>query len=47
MRQTDFFPASTTILRTPVWYDSAARDDHPLPLSFGDYTVTPGAAGEH
>lgn len=47
MSQTDFFPAPTTILRTPVWYDGAARDDHPLPLSLGDYTVTPGAAGEH
>lgn len=31
----------------PVWYDGVARDDHPLPLSLGDYTVTPGAAGEH
>lgn len=47
MSQTDFFPAQTTILRMPVWYDGAVRDDHPLPLSLGDYKVTPGAAGEH
>lgn len=46
MSQTDFFPASTTILRTPVWYDGAARDDRPLPLSLSDYKVTPGAAGD-
>lgn len=46
MSQTDFFPEDTTILRTPVWYDGVARDDHPLPLSLGDYKVTPGAAGE-
>lgn len=46
MSQTDFFPASTTILRTPVWYDGTARDDRPLPLSLDDYKVTPGTAGE-
>lgn len=46
MSQTDFFPAPITILRAPAWYDSAARDDHSLPLSSGDYKVTPGMSGE-
>jgi hypothetical protein len=46
MSQTDFFPVPTTILRAPVWYDDAVRDDHPLPLLPGDYKVTPGAGNE-
>ncbi|MES2251530.1 MAG: hypothetical protein V4645_29970 [Pseudomonadota bacterium] len=47
MSQTDFFPEATTILRTPVWYDGVARDDHPLPHALGDYKVTPGVGAEH
>lgn len=46
MSQTDFSPEATTILRVPVWYDGAARDEHPLPLSLGEYKVTPAATGE-
>lgn len=47
MSQTDFFSESSTILRTPVWYDGATRDDHPLPLSPDDYKVFPDTAGGH
>ena len=46
MSQTDFFPASTTILRMPTWLGRDVTQDHHLPHALGDYKVTPGAAGE-
>ncbi|MNL47478.1 hypothetical protein D3C87_1702690 [compost metagenome] len=46
MSQTDFFPASTTILRMPTWLGRDVTQDHRLPHAIGDYKVTPGTAGE-
>lgn len=47
MSQTDFFPASTTILRMPTWLGQNVTQDHPLPHALGDYKVLPGTADEH
>ncbi|MNV54276.1 hypothetical protein D3C71_1464620 [compost metagenome] len=46
MNQTDFFTASTTILRMPTWLGRDVTQDHHLPHAIGDYKVTPGAADE-
>ncbi|MET3373581.1 hypothetical protein ABIC89_002643 [Variovorax boronicumulans] len=46
MSQTDFFPASTTILRMPTWLGRDVTRDHPLPHALGDYKVTPGVGAE-
>lgn len=40
MSQTEFFPEPATVLRMPSWLGS--HEDHELPLSPGDYKVTPG-----
>lgn len=42
MSQAEFFPPEKTILYTPAWYSSTAREERPLPLTPGDYKVTPG-----
>ncbi|QOF76183.1 hypothetical protein [Variovorax sp. 38R] len=46
MSQTDFFPASTTILRMPTWLGRDVAQDHPLPHALGDYKITPGMGAE-
>ncbi|SFQ70857.1 hypothetical protein SAMN05216567_12852 [Variovorax sp. OK605] len=46
MSQADFFPSPSpsdaTILSTPVWYSDKARNERELPLTPGDYKITPG-----
>ena len=42
MSQAEFFPSESTILYTPAWYSSTAREERALPLAPGDYKVTPG-----
>jgi hypothetical protein len=42
MSQPDFFNEQTTILRAPSWLGRDVHEDRPLPLSPGDYKVTPG-----
>lgn len=32
----------TATLRHPIWYSDSAFDERDLPLSVGDYKVTPG-----
>jgi len=46
MSQADIFPIETTILYTPTWYSDDAREEQVLPLTPGDYKITPahGAA---
>jgi len=39
----DLFDMRASVLRTPAWYSDAAYDERPLPLSPGDYKITPGA----
>ena len=46
MSQTEFFPSESTILYTPAWYSSTAREERALPLAPGDYKVTPGQGAE-
>ncbi|QNK66502.1 hypothetical protein [Variovorax sp. PAMC26660] len=46
MSQEDFFPEQSTILRTPSWLGRGVTEESELPLSLGDYKVTPGAPGE-
>ena len=46
MSQTDFFPASTSILRMPTWLGRDVTQDHHLPHALGDYKVTPGVGAE-
>ncbi|MFV0677878.1 hypothetical protein [Variovorax sp. tm] len=42
MSQAEIFPSDSTILYTPAWYSSTAREERTLPLAPGDYKVTPG-----
>lgn len=42
MSQPDFFNEQTTILRAPSWLGGDVREERPLPLTPGDYKVTPG-----
>ncbi|MDR6521762.1 hypothetical protein J2789_004452 [Variovorax paradoxus] len=46
MSQAEFFPSESTILYTPAWYSSTAREERALPLAPGDYKVTPGHGAE-
>ncbi len=36
------FPTGTTTLCAPSWYNKEAREEHELPLTPGDYKITPG-----
>ena len=42
MSQAEFFSSESTVLYTPAWYSSTAREERALPLAPGDYKVTPG-----
>lgn len=42
MSQPDFFNEQLTILRMPSWLGRDVHEDRPLPLTPGDYKVTPG-----
>jgi hypothetical protein len=42
MSQADIFPTDTTTLYTPTWYSDKVREERELPLSPGDYKITPG-----
>jgi len=42
MSQAEFFPFESTVLYSPAWYSNIAREERPLPLSPGDYKITPG-----
>lgn len=42
MSQDDFFPTQTTTLYMPAWYSDGIREERALPLTPGDYKVTPG-----
>lgn len=42
MSQTDFFPSDATILYVPAWYSDKIREERALPLTPGDYKITPG-----
>lgn len=42
MSQAEIFPSGSTILHTPAWYSSTAREERALPLAPGDYKITPG-----
>ncbi|MDQ0591372.1 hypothetical protein QFZ47_005481 [Variovorax paradoxus] len=42
MSQTEFFIEPATILRMPSWLGSQVHEDRELPLTPGDYKVTPG-----
>ncbi|RTD94175.1 hypothetical protein EJO68_10235 [Variovorax atrisoli] len=46
MSQAEIFPSESTVLYTPAWYSSTAREEHALPLAPGDYKVTPGQGAE-
>lgn len=46
MSQAEIFPSGSTILHTPAWYSSTAREERTLPLAPGDYKVTPGQGTE-
>lgn len=46
MSQAEIFPSESTILYMPAWYSSTAREERALPLSPGDYKVTPGHGTE-
>ncbi|MET3459837.1 hypothetical protein [Variovorax atrisoli] len=46
MSQAEIFPSESTILYTPAWYSSTAREERALPLAPGDYKVTPGQGAE-
>lgn len=46
MSRTEIFPSESTILYTPAWYSSTAREECALPLAPGDYKVTPGHGAE-
>jgi len=46
MSQAVFFPADIAVLYTPVWYSDIEREARPLPLSPGDYKITPGHGAE-
>ncbi|WP_295977642.1 hypothetical protein [uncultured Variovorax sp.] len=42
MSQAEIFPSEYTVLYTPAWYSSTEREERALPLTPGDYKVTPG-----
>jgi len=42
MSQVDFFPTEAAILCTPAWYSTKAYEVQQLPLTPGDYKITPG-----
>ena len=42
MSHPDFFPSDATILYMPAWYSDRTREERVLPLTPGDYKVTPG-----
>lgn len=42
MSQPDLFNDQTTILRAPSWLGRDVHENRPLPLTPGDYKVTPG-----
>ncbi|MET3464096.1 MULTISPECIES: hypothetical protein [unclassified Variovorax] len=46
MSQAEIFPSESTVLHTPAWYSSTAREERALPLAPGDYKVTPGHGAE-
>ncbi|MDR6522269.1 hypothetical protein J2789_004959 [Variovorax paradoxus] len=46
MSQAEIFPSESTVLHTPAWYSSTAREERALPLAPGDYKVTPGQGAE-
>jgi len=46
MSQAEIFPSESTVLYTPAWYRSTAREERALPLAPGDYKVTPGHGAE-
>ncbi|MBB3641186.1 hypothetical protein [Variovorax atrisoli] len=46
MSQAEIFPSESTVLYTPAWYSSTAREERALPLAPGDYKVTPGHGAE-
>jgi len=46
MSQADIFPTEIAVLYTPAWYSDTEREARPLPLSPGDYKVTPGHGAE-
>lgn len=41
MSQRDFFNNQVTILRIPSWLGRDVHEEHELPLTLGDYKVTP------
>ncbi|MEZ2299431.1 hypothetical protein [Variovorax sp. RCC_210] len=42
MSQPDFFNDQVTILRIPSWLGRDVHEERELPLTLGDYKVTPG-----
>jgi len=46
MSQAEFFPSESTVLCVPAWYSSTEREERALPLTLGDYKVTPGHGAE-
>ncbi|MBJ2155247.1 hypothetical protein [Variovorax sp. IB41] len=42
MSQTDFFQDQVTILRAPSWLGRDVHEDRALPLTPGNYKITPG-----
>jgi hypothetical protein len=46
MSQAEFFPTEPAVLYTPAWYSDTAHEIQLLPLSPGDYKVTPGHGAE-
>ena len=46
MSQAEIFPSAITTLYIPAWYSQEVKEELRLPLSPGDYKITPGNGDE-